>query len=161
MPDSHPGNSPCKEIWTLRKLTNIYPQKYQQENKMPENNEKEPQYKSILSDDDGTAPRPIRKKQRDPMAEVRREIEEQQRQQQIKAAKRRNPRGRVAEVRKAHRRESRREFLLSLQVAAHRYNIHRSPAHIYDHTDRNPREKRPLCPCDINDWLQRHLRQDP
>ena len=49
---------------------------------MPENNEKEPQYKSILSDDDGTAPRPIRKKQRDPMAEVRREIEEQQRQQQ-------------------------------------------------------------------------------
>ena len=32
---------------------------------MPENNEKEPQYKSILSDDDGTAPRPIRKKQRD------------------------------------------------------------------------------------------------
>ena len=52
---------------------------------MPENNEKntekEPQYKSILSDDDGTAPRPIRKKQRDPMAEVRREIEEQQRQQ--------------------------------------------------------------------------------
>ena len=52
---------------------------------MPENNEKntekEPQYKSILSDDDGTAPRPIRKKQRDPMAEVRREIEEQQRPQ--------------------------------------------------------------------------------
>mgnify|MGYP000471089983 CR=1 FL=1 len=85
MPDSHPGNSPCKEIRTLRKLTNIYPQKYQQENKMPENNEKEPQYKSILSDDDGTAPRPIRKKQRDPMAEVRREIEEQQRQQREKA----------------------------------------------------------------------------
>ena len=52
---------------------------------MPENNEKEPQYKSILSDDDGTAPRPIRKKQRDPMAEVRREIEEQQRQQREKA----------------------------------------------------------------------------
>ena len=56
---------------------------------MPENNEKntekESQYKSILSDDDGTAPRPIRKKQRDPMAEVRREIEEQQRQQREKA----------------------------------------------------------------------------
>ena len=52
---------------------------------MPENNEKEPQYKSILSDDDGTAPRPIRKKQRDPMAEVRREIEEQQLQQREKA----------------------------------------------------------------------------
>ena len=69
MPDSHPGNSPCEEIRTLRKLTNTYPQKYQQENKMPENNEKEPQYKSILSDDDGTAPRPIRKKQRDPMAD--------------------------------------------------------------------------------------------
>lgn len=52
---------------------------------MPENNEKEPQYKSILSDDDGTASTPIRKKQRDPMAEVRREIEEQQRQQREKA----------------------------------------------------------------------------
>ena len=64
MPDSHPGNLPCEEIRTLRKLTNTYPQKYQQENKMPENNEKntekEPQYKSILSDDYGTAPRPIR-----------------------------------------------------------------------------------------------------
>lgn len=56
---------------------------------MPENHEnnteKEPQYKSILADDDGTAPRPIRKKKRDPMAEVRREIEEQQRQQREKA----------------------------------------------------------------------------
>lgn len=48
------------------------------------NNEKEQQYKSILADDDGTA-KPIRKKKRDPMEQVRREIEEQQRQQREKA----------------------------------------------------------------------------
>lgn len=41
-------------------------------------------YKPLLSDDDGTA-RPIRRKPKDPMAKVRREIEEQQRQQREKA----------------------------------------------------------------------------
>lgn len=51
---------------------------------MSENNEKEPQYKSILNDDDGSA-QPIRRKKRDPMEKVRREIEEQQRQQREKA----------------------------------------------------------------------------
>ncbi len=56
---------------------------------MPENNnnsnEKDQQYKSILSEDDGTNPRPIAKKKKDPMAKVRKEIEEQQRQQREKA----------------------------------------------------------------------------
>ena len=52
----------------------------------PENPEQEPrQYKSILSEDDGTAPRPLPRKKKDPMAQVRREIEEQQRQQREKA----------------------------------------------------------------------------
>ncbi|MGN1339508.1 MAG: hypothetical protein ACI4WS_04390 [Oscillospiraceae bacterium] len=52
----------------------------------PENSEKQPQqYRSILSEDDGTTPRPIPRKKKDPMAQVRREIEEQQRQQREKA----------------------------------------------------------------------------
>ena len=52
---------------------------------MPDNNEnKENQYKSILNDDDGSA-QPIRRKKKDPMEKVRREIEEQQRQQREKA----------------------------------------------------------------------------
>lgn len=50
---------------------------------MPDNNENK-EYKSLLSDDDGNA-RPIRRKKADPMAKVRREIEEQQRQQHEKA----------------------------------------------------------------------------
>ncbi len=54
--------------------------------KKPDNSNGEaPQYKSILSEDDGTAPRPIQRKPKDPMAKVRREIEEQQRQQREKA----------------------------------------------------------------------------
>lgn len=55
---------------------------------MPENNnsnEKDQQYKSILSEDDGTNPRPIARKKKDPMAKVKKEIEEQQRQQREKA----------------------------------------------------------------------------
>lgn len=52
---------------------------------MPDNNEnKENQYKSILNDDDGSA-QPIRRKKKDPMEKVRREIEEQQRQQRERA----------------------------------------------------------------------------
>lgn len=52
---------------------------------MPDNNEnKGNQYKSILNDDDGSA-QPIRRKKKDPMEKVRREIEEQQRQQREKA----------------------------------------------------------------------------
>ena len=52
---------------------------------MPDNNEnKENQYKSILNDDDGSA-QPIRRKKKDPMEKVHREIEEQQRQQREKA----------------------------------------------------------------------------
>lgn len=55
------------------------------QNKNPETPEKDaPQYKSILSDDDGSA-RPLTRKKKDPMAKVRREIEEQQRQQREKA----------------------------------------------------------------------------
>lgn len=54
---------------------------------MPDNNQNKEnqQYRSILSEDDGTNPRPISKKKKDPMAQVRREIEEQQRQQREKA----------------------------------------------------------------------------
>lgn len=48
------------------------------------NNNDEKQYKSILTDDNGTA-QPIRRKKKDPMEKVRREIEEQQRQQREKA----------------------------------------------------------------------------
>ena len=48
---------------------------------MPENNNNEEKpYRSILNDDNGTA-QPIRRKKKDPMEKVRREIEEQQRQQ--------------------------------------------------------------------------------
>lgn len=59
---------------------------------MPDNNTNNPNelhesqtYKSILADDDGTNPRPIPKRKKDPMAKVRKEIEEQQRQQREKA----------------------------------------------------------------------------
>ena len=51
---------------------------------MPENNNEEKPYRSILNDDNGTA-QPIRRKKKDPMEKVRREIEEQQRQQREKA----------------------------------------------------------------------------
>ena len=52
---------------------------------MPENNNNEEKpYRSILNDDNGTA-QPIRRKKKDPMEKVRREIEEQQRQQREKA----------------------------------------------------------------------------
>lgn len=52
----------------------------------PEDSENQPrQYRSILSEDDGTNPRPIPRRKKDPMAQVRREIEEQQRQQREKA----------------------------------------------------------------------------
>ena len=50
---------------------------------MPDNNNDQ-EYKSILSDDDGSA-KPISRKKKDPMEKVRREIEEQQRQQREKA----------------------------------------------------------------------------
>ena len=51
---------------------------------MPENNNEEKPYRSILNDDNGTA-QPIRRKKKDPMEKVRQEIEEQQRQQREKA----------------------------------------------------------------------------
>lgn len=49
-----------------------------------ENVQNQQEYKSLLSDDNGNA-QPIRRKKKDPMAQVRREIEEQQRQQREKA----------------------------------------------------------------------------
>lgn len=49
---------------------------------MPENNENK-EIKSILADDEN--PQPVRRKKKDPMAKVRREMEEQQRQQREKA----------------------------------------------------------------------------
>ena len=60
---------------------------------MPDNNTNKPedcgketqQYRSILSEDDGSDPRPLPQKKKDPMARVRHEIEEQQRQQREKA----------------------------------------------------------------------------
>lgn len=56
-----------------------------QTNKPEDSGKETQQYRSILSEDDGTNPRPLPRKKKDPMAQVRREIEEQQRQQREKA----------------------------------------------------------------------------
>lgn len=46
--------------------------------------DQKPQYTPLLSDDDGSA-QPVRRRKKDPMVQVRKEIEEQQRQQREKA----------------------------------------------------------------------------